>query len=152
MQDTPDSGQSGPETILAFDFGRRRIGVAVGQSVTASASPLGVVSNADNGPDFDAIGGFIAEWRPSRIIVGMPLTADGTRGELHAEIDAFVAGLGRYAVPVDLVDERFSSLEAEAALKNARASGSRGRIRKQDVDAAAAVMIAERFLSGEGKV
>ena len=80
MQDTPDIERTGPETILAFDFGRRRIGVAVGQSVTASASPLGVVANADTGPDFGAIGRLVAEWRPSRIIVGMPLTADGSPG------------------------------------------------------------------------
>lgn len=152
MQDTPDNEPTGPETIVAFDFGLRRIGVAVGQSVTASASPLGVVANGDNGPDFDAIGSIVAEWRPARIIVGMPLTADGSPGELQAHIDRFVSELGRYAIPVDLVDERFSSLEAEAALKNARASGSRGRIRKQDIDAAAAVMIAERFLTGEGNV
>ena len=152
MQDTPDSARSGPETILAFDFGRRRIGVAVGQSVTSSASPLGVVGNTDSGPDFDAIGRIVADWQPSRIVVGMPHTADGSRSALHAEIDRFANDLGRYGVPVELVDERLSSLEAEAVLKHARASGTRGRIRKQDIDAAAAVVIARRFLTGEGNV
>lgn len=148
----PDKDHAGPETILAFDFGLRRIGVAVGQSVTASASPLGVIANSDNGPDFDAISRIIDEWQPSRIIVGMPLRADGTPGEMRAHIEEFVRELWRYPVKVDTVDERFTSLEAEEALKNARASGSRGRISKQDIDSAAAVMIAERFFTGRPTV
>ena len=152
MPDTPDSSRAGPETILAFDFGLRRIGVAVGQSVTASASPLGIVQNGDGGPDFDAIDRLVDEWRPARIIIGMPLRVDGTPGEMRAHVEAFVRELWRYQVPVDTVDERYSSIEAEATLKNARASGTRGRIRKQDIDSAAAVLIAERFFSGRPNV
>lgn len=151
MPDEP-TGRANVTSLLAFDFGLRRIGVAVGQSVTSSASPLGVVANTDGGPDFDAIGRLVADWRPSRIVVGMPLAADGSPGEMQTHVDAFANELGRYGVRIDLVDERFSSLEAEAALKKARAAGNRGRIRKEDIDAAAAVLIAERFLSGEGNV
>lgn len=145
MQDMPE--QDSPETVLAFDFGLRRIGVAVGQDVTGTANPLGIVMNGETGPDFDRIDVLVAEWRPNRIIVGMPTLADGTPGELEKDIKAFIADLGRYELPLDTEDERYSSIEAESALKDARKSGSRGRIRKEDIDAAAAVMIAERFLS-----
>jgi len=152
MQDTPDSNRGSPETILAFDFGLRRIGVAVGQSVTASASPLGVITNSDKGPDFDAISTLIGEWRPSRLIVGLPMRADGQPGEMQAHVEEFVRNLWRFQVKVDTVDERYTSLEAEEALKNARASGSRGRISKEAIDSAAAVFIAERFLTGRTNV
>jgi len=152
MPDTPDSGQAIPETILAFDFGLRRIGVAVGQSVTASASPLGVVANSDRGPDFAAISTLIDEWRPSRLIVGLPMHADSQPGEMQAHVEEFVRDLWRYRIKVDTVDERYTSLEAEEALKNARASGSRGRISKEAIDSAAAVFIAERFLTGRTNV
>jgi putative Holliday junction resolvase len=148
MQDTPDTISGPPETILAFDFGLRRIGVAVGQSVTSSASPLGVVTNCDSGPDFEAISKLIDEWRPTRLIVGLPMRSDGEPGEMQAHVEEFVRDLWRYKLRVDTVDERYTSLEAEEALKNARASGSRGRITREAIDSAAAVFIAERFLTG----
>jgi len=141
-----------PETILAFDFGLRRIGIAVGQSVTASASPLGVVANSENGPDFDAIAKIIHEWRPARLIVGLPMHADGTPGEMQAHVEEFVRELQRYQLKIDTVDERYTSREAEAVLKKARASGSRGRISREMIDSAAAVFIAERFLTGRTNV
>ncbi len=148
MPDTPDPDSLQPETILAFDFGLRRIGAAVGQSVTGSASPLGTVASLDGNPDFDAIAQLIEEWRPSRLVVGIPLHADGSPSEMLAPVSDFIADLGRFGIDVVTMDERYTSLEAEAVLKNARAAGTRGRIRKEDVDAAAAVMIAERYLSG----
>ncbi len=146
MPATPDSSRSAPETILAFDFGLRRIGVAVGQSVTASANPLGVVANGDDGPDFDAIAKLIDEWRPARLVVGMPLHADGEPGEMQAHVEEFVRELWRFQLPVDTIDERYTSIQAEEALKQARASGTRGRITREMIDSAAAVFIAERFL------
>ena len=152
MPDTPEAGHSKPETVLAFDFGLRRIGVAVGQTITASASPLGVVINGDSGPDFDAISSMIDEWRPSRLIVGLPMHADGSPGEMQSHVEEFVRKLWRYQIKIDTVDERYTSLEAEAVLKNARASGSRGRISREMIDSAAAVFIAERFLSGRTNV
>lgn len=148
----PDSSHGSPETILAFDFGLRRIGIAVGQSVTSSASPLGVVANTEQGPDFDAISSIIDEWRPSRLIVGLPMHADGSPGEMQTHVEEFMQELGRYRIKIDTVDERFTSIEAETVLKNARASGSRGRISKEMIDSAAAVFIAERFLTGRTKV
>jgi len=150
MPATPDSGRPRPETILAFDFGLRRIGLAVGQSVTASASPLGIVNNGGKGPDFDAITRQIGEWRPTRLVVGLPMHADGSPSDIQVLVRAFIVELRRYGLPIETMDERYSSLEAEAALKNARAAGSRGRIRKEEIDAAAAVMIAERYLRDTG--
>ena len=140
---------SKPETILAFDYGLRRIGVAVGQTVTGGASPLGVVDNGDRGPEYARIDALIREWRPDRIVVGMPLHADGSPSALVPTIRAFMRDLERYGLPVSEMDERHSSQEAEAALIRARQAGSKGRISKADIDAAAAVMIAERYLAGQ---
>lgn len=137
-----------PETILAFDYGLRRIGVAVGQDVTGSASPLGTVANGENGVDHDRIKALVAEWRPTRLVVGMPAHADGSPAAISDAVAAFIDELARYGLPISAVDERYSSLEAERVLRNARRQGSRGRISKQDIDAAAAVFIAERYLAG----
>ena len=137
-----------PETILAFDYGSRHIGVAVGQDVTASASPVGVVANGEGGVDHDRIRAIIREWHPTRLVVGMPTHADGSPGAITAAVEAFIGELAQHELPISTIDERYSSLEAEQALKNARRQGSRGRISKQDIDAAAAVFIAERYLAG----
>jgi len=136
-----------PETIVAFDFGLRRIGVAVGQDITGSASPLGVVSNSDNGPDFGRIDKLVKEWRPTRLIVGLPLHIDGSPGDIEPVIGKFVIELQRYNLPIVRVDERHSSQEASRSLISARQSGTRGRIRKEHIDSAAAVIIAERYLA-----
>lgn len=144
MPDTPDSRR--PETILAFDFGLSRIGVAVGQQVTGSAGPVGVIANGAEGPDWRRMDDLVAEWRPARLIVGRPLHADGAPSALAASVDAFVAGLGRYSLPVETVDERYSSLEARQMLVAGRRSGRTRRIRRGMIDAAAAVLIAERWL------
>jgi len=138
---------SSAETILAFDFGLRRIGVAVGQDVTSSASPLGVVSNGENGPDLSRLETLVKEWRPQRLVVGMPLHIDGTPGDLEPSILEFVSALERFGLPIERVDERHSSQEAEQALKKARQAGTHGRIKKEQIDSAAAVFIAERYLT-----
>ena len=145
MPGTPDLPNA--RTILAFDFGLRRIGVAVGQDVTGSASPLGVVANRESGVDHDAIAALIHEWRPSGLVVGMPSHADGSQTDLAEPIAAFIAELERYDLPIDTIDERHTSVEAGRVLRDARASGSRGRISKESIDAAAAVFIAERYLA-----
>ena len=145
MPVTPDLSK--PRIILAFDFGLRRIGVAIGQDITGSASPLGVVANRDEGVDHDGIAALIKEWHPTGIVVGMPSHADGTPSKMQEPIEAFILDLQRYGVVVDTVDERYTSVEAKRALKGARAAGTRGRISKEMIDSAAAVIIAERYLS-----
>ena len=147
MRATPDLAL--PRTILSFDFGLRRIGVAVGQDVTGSASPLGVVANRDAAVDHDRIAALIEEWHPTNLVVGMPAHADGSPSDMQAHVRAFVAELERYDLPIETVDERYTSIEAERVLKEARAAGTRGRISKDMIDSAAAVFIAERYLSYE---
>lgn len=142
---TPDL--SSPRTVLAFDYGLRRIGAAIGQDVTGSASPLQVIANRDDGVDHAAIAALVDEWRPTVIVVGMPAHADGSRSDMQDHVDAFIAELQRYDLPVETVDERYTSIEAERVLKDARAAGRRGRISKPMIDSAAAVFIAERYLS-----
>ncbi len=134
-------------TILAFDFGLRRIGVAVGQDVTGSASPLGIVANREDGVDHAAIAALIREWRPDSIVVGMPAHTDGSPSDMQQPVETFIAQLRRYQLAIDTIDERYTSVEAEQALKSARSSGKRGRISKPMIDSAAAVFIAERYLS-----
>lgn len=138
-----------PETILAFDFGKRRIGVAVGQQVTYSASPLTFVVNDQSGPDWQQIAKLINDWRPHRLIVGMPINVDGSAAEIGVEVKDFMDNLARYELPIEAVDERYSSLEAEQQLKSERAAGIRGRITKDMIDSASAVLIAERWLKKE---
>ncbi len=147
MQATPEL--SGSKTILAFDFGLRRIGVAVGQDVTASASPLGIVANREDGADHARIAALIDEWRPATLVVGMPSHADGSASDMQTHVEAFMDELRRYGLPVVSVDERYTSIEAQRVLKDARAAGTRGRISKDTIDSAAAVFIAERYLSCE---
>ena len=121
--------------------------MAVGQDVTSSASPLGIIENRNNGVDHDRIRAIIDEWRPTQLVVGMPSHADGSPSDMQAPVEAFIEDLGRYGLPVDTVDERYTSVEAERVLKDARAAGTRGRISKDMIDSAAAVFIAERYLA-----
>ena len=134
-------------TALAFDYGRKRIGVAVGDSVTRRAKPVTTLKVGGSGVDWPAIQGVIAEWQPAVLVVGVPLNADGSAGELARNAQRFARGLRRFhGLPVDLVDERFSSLEAAQELRSARASGRRKRrVQRADVDAVAACVILERW-------
>jgi putative holliday junction resolvase len=143
-----DPGQ-GRHLVLSFDFGKRRIGVACGDSVSRAASPLGGVSAGPQGPQWGGIDTLMRDWRPAVLVVGLPYNADGSEGPAAAAARSFAAELGeRYALPVQLVDERYSSLEAGERLRGARESGLRKRrVAKVDVDAAAACVILERWFS-----
>ena len=138
-----------PETIVSFDFGLRRIGVAVGQQVTHTANPLETIANDENGPDWRRIAEIVREWRPDRLIVGMPRHADGSLSEMSDQVRLFIDELARFDLPVEEVDERYSSLEAEALLKTRRAEGVGGRVSREMIDSAAATLIAERWLKNE---
>lgn len=101
--------------MLGFDFGERRIGVAVGQSVTATATALTTISVRNRRPDWAALSELFATWRPERCVVGQPTHADGTAHALTPRIDRFCRQLeGRFGAPVDTVDERLSSFEARS--------------------------------------
>jgi putative holliday junction resolvase len=143
----PESGR--PKVVLAFDFGRRRIGVACGDTVSRSASALQAVPADAAGPRWEVIASLMHEWQPDVAVVGLPYNVDGSDSEQTTAARGFAAELARrYALEVAMVDERYSSLEAEARLKSERESGlRRRRVAKSDVDAAAACVILERWFS-----
>jgi putative holliday junction resolvase len=141
-----------PHTVLAFDFGLRRIGLASGDTLTQSATARAAVNSGRDGPDWTAIERAVRTLAPELLVVGAPYNVDGSEGTLTAAARAFAAELARrFALPVQLVDERYSSLEASAALKERRASGAhRRRVQRADIDSAAAAVILTRWFQGEG--
>jgi putative holliday junction resolvase len=143
----PESSR--PKIVLAFDFGLRRIGVACGDTVSRSAVGLAAVPADAAGPRWEVIAALMRDWQPDMAVVGLPYNVDGSDSTQTTAARGFAAELARrYALDVAMVDERYSSLEAEARLKSARESGlRRRRIAKSDVDAAAACVILERWFS-----
>ena len=141
------------QTVLAFDFGLKRIGLAAGDTLTATAAPRPAVAVHQNGPDWDAIAREVRMLTPRLLVVGAPYNADGSPGALAPAARRFATELERrFGLPVNMVDERWSSLEATEALKAQRSSGERRkRVRKEDIDSAAAAVILERWLTGEGR-
>jgi putative holliday junction resolvase len=125
-----------PRSFLAFDFGTRRVGVASGNTLTRTATPLRTVA-AEGDARFVALGALIAEWRPDALVVGVPYHPDGAPHDNTARAQRFARQLhGRFRLPVHEVDERYSTTEARA--------GGAG-----DVDAASAAIILEQFLRQE---
>lgn len=132
--------------LLAFDFGEKRIGVATGNTLTGAAQPLGTVAETTTDGRFARIGALIREWQPARLVVGRPLHPDGAAHEVTARAERFARQLeGRFGLPVSLVDERYSSVAAQARLR-AQGRGARGWAAQGD-DAMAAAIILEQYLS-----
>jgi putative Holliday junction resolvase len=139
---------SAPTTLLAFDVGARRIGIAVGNSVSMSARELGVLDVRDGSPDWDRLDRWVREWKPDALVVGDPATLDGGEQPARARARAFAAGLAkRYGLPVGQVDERTSSIEAAQRFAAGRAAGARRRRDAARLDALAAVVILERWFT-----
>ncbi len=130
-----------PRTVLGFDHGARRIGVAVGQTVTGTASALATLDARDGVPRWDEVAALIDQWQPDLLVVGLPVHMDGTE---HARTEAarrFARRLeGRFGLPVELVDERLSSWEAEYE----GADNGRG------IDAGAARLLLQTWLDQAG--
>jgi putative Holliday junction resolvase len=119
-------------TVLAFDFGLKRIGVAVGEPELRTAHPLPAIA----APGFDSIGKLLAEWRPAQIVVGLPVAELGEH-PLAKKVERFARQLeGRFRLPVARVDERFSSVEAESRLRGSK---------RKSVDSVAAQLILEQY-------
>lgn len=128
-----------PGTLLAFDFGERRIGVAVGESALGLAHPLTTIDTPIVRDRFAAIEALLAEWKPVALVVGLPLALDGSEHAMSARCRRFANQLnGRFRLPVALVDERLSSAEAEERL---RAGGHTAKSARPHLDAAAAQVI-----------
>ena len=138
-----------PEIVLAVDFGLKRIGIASGDTLTRAAHPRSTIANGPQGPDWRALDRMLADTRPGRIAVGEPYNADGSVSPLTDAARRFATELAtRSSLPVDLVDERWSSQDAEERLREQRASGERRRrVTREDVDAAAAAVILERWFA-----
>ena len=134
--------------FLAFDFGTRRIGVAVGDSLTGRARPLPAIAHHAH-PDWKAIHDLLRDWRPNGCIVGLPLDLDGHDQAITGQARQFAADLRhRFGVPVHLTDERLTSRAADGLLRDARADGSHPRrLRKGERDGMAARLILEQWLA-----
>jgi putative Holliday junction resolvase len=134
--------------LLAFDVGARRIGVAVGNTVSNSARELGVLDVHAAGPDWPALDRWMREWKPDALVVGDPATLDGGDQPIRRVARGFALELRRrYALPVGQVDERTSSIEAAQRFAAGRASGARKRHHAAQLDAVAAAIILERWLA-----
>ena len=133
---------------LCFDYGTVRIGIAVGNTLTGTAQPLGVVANQSGTPDWDSIDKLVQEWRPVGLIVGIPLTVDGQEQEMTHHARGFLKRLKkRYPCQVFSADEQFSSMEAQQELQKMRARGQQGKTQHADVDKLAAALILERWFA-----
>jgi putative Holliday junction resolvase len=131
-------------TVLAFDFGTQRIGVAIGETGIGVAHPLATISNPAGERRFEAIGSLLEEWRPVLLVVGLPTHADGTAHAMTARVRRFARQLeDRFGLPVAFCDERFTTQAAALALHGA---GVRGRARKAVRDQVAAQLILQGYL------
>ena len=126
----------GTGTVLAFDFGEKFTGVAVGESSVGVAHPLALIVAEKSAARMDEAAGLVAEWKPGFLVVGLPLSMDGTEHELTRRCRRFARQLeARFRLPVKLVDERLSSAAAEEALRAAGKGGRKHKLRTHQVSA-----------------
>jgi putative Holliday junction resolvase len=134
-------------TVLGFDVGAKRIGVAVGNSISMSAREIGVLDMRESGPDWPQLDRWLREWRPDRLIVGDPLNLEHSDQTSRQRARKFAEDIAtRYRLPVEQVDERASSIEAAQRFAEGRRAGARKRHQAAQLDALAAVIIVERWL------
>lgn len=133
----------GQRTLLGFDFGKKYIGIAVGQEITGSATPLGSVK-ANNGiPNWDTIEKYLKEWQPDLIVVGLPLNMDGSEQQLTLDARKFGNRIkGRFGMQVEFQDERLTTADAKEQLF---ARGGYRNLKKDNIDAESAKLIIESY-------
>lgn len=135
-------------TVLAFDFGEKFTGVAVGESSVGVAHPLGLIAAQRSAARMDEVAGLVAEWKPGFLVLGLPLSMDGTEHELTRRCRRFARQMeARFKLPVMLVDERLSSAAAEEAL---RAVGKGGRKHKLHAHQVSAQIILQSYFDDPG--
>ncbi len=146
------SDHNSAASLLALDFGLRRIGVATAAPLTGTATPLTTVAARDGEPNWAQLDALISDWQPELLVLGLPFNSDLSESEMTRRVRAFAAQLEqRYELRVKFMDERYTSAEAEARLKQQRQSGMRNkRIKKTDVDSLAAAIIAESWMRDTG--
>ena len=135
---------------MAFDYGTRQIGVAVGQTLTGSAEPLTNLRARDGVPDWEQVAKLIREWEPNVLVVGLPLNMDGSASDMSERAALFARRLnGRFQLPVETVDERLSTFEAKQHLKDQGRTPS--SYRDDPVDSLAAALLLQTWLSSQSK-
>lgn len=133
---------------MAFDYGLRQIGVAMGNMVLGTTQALPILKAKDGIPNWSSLEALVAEWRPDLLIVGEPLNMDDSPSELSGRANKFARRLhGRLGLPVEMVDERLSSFEAKQL---SREQGHRGDFKKQPIDSFAAELILRTWLANSG--
>ncbi|GGW94419.1 Holliday junction resolvase RuvX [Alteromonas halophila] len=131
--------EAGFRRVLAFDFGTKSIGIAVGQEVTGTASPLPAIAARDGIPDWDKLAAIFDEWQPDVVVVGLPLNMDGTEQAMTQRARKFANRLhNRYRVPVEASDERLSTADAKAMLFEL---GGYKKLTKDKIDSVSACVI-----------
>lgn len=134
-------------TVIAFDFGKQRTGVAIANTITAIATPHSTIHSINNKPNWKKIEQLIKEWRPEQLVVGVPYLLDGGHSEMTEAALRFSRQLeGRFQLPVATINEQLSSHEAEQRLKQSRQQGRNKKITKEDIDKLAASIILESWL------
>jgi len=137
--------------IVAFDFGEKRIGVAVGDTRVAQATPLDVVRNVHGRPDWEKISHIMQEWQPVAFVVGLPVSDDGRPQPVLPLSNAFAKHLKkRYTLPVFRTDERYSSIEAAHVIADNRKHAGRRKAKREDTDKIAAALILEQWFADSG--
>jgi len=132
-----------PRTILAFDFGLRQIGVAVGNMQLQSTQPLAIVKAKNGKPDWQALEKIMQDWQPDLLVVGDPMNMDGSASEMGARAQKFARRLqGRWGTPIEMADERLSSFEAKELM---REQGHRGNYKDEPIDSYAAELILQSW-------
>ena len=122
-------------TVLAFDFGTRRVGVALGNTLIRVAHPLVTIEGDSDATMIAALAALVDEWRPSRLVVGLPMHADGTPHEMTSRTKEFAQRLGeRFSLPVELIDERWTTQAAQDQL-DAEGRGRSGRAERDQIAA-----------------
>lgn len=133
-----------PEILLSFDYGERRIGVATGQTITRSASPLTTLHAVDNHPDWVGIEKLLAQWKPDALVVGIPTYLDGSASDTTKKAERFCRQLeGRFQLPVHRINESLTSFEAEQQMREKKQSTQHN---KQEIDRMAAAIILQSWL------
>ncbi|MCW8832151.1 MAG: Holliday junction resolvase RuvX [Colwellia sp.] len=133
----------GQRTIIGFDFGKKFIGVAVGQEITGSASPLGSIKANDGIPHWESLASYLTEWQPDLIVVGLPLNMDGSEQQLTKDARKFGNRVaGRFGLKVEFQDERLTTADAKEQLFS---RGGYKNLKKDNIDAESARLIIESF-------
>ena len=137
-------GSKSIRTVLAFDFGLRQIGVAVGNTALKTAQPLAVVAAKNGKPDWQVLEKLVQQWQPDLLVVGDPLNMDGSASEMSVRAKKFAQRMhGRWGTAFEMTDERLSSFEAK---QDMREQGHRGNYKDAPIDSYAAELILQTWL------